>query len=88
MEQMNLTVEDLKDRIKNLPDDMEIIIPIGDEHDANKINGFRHVRTLGILSNKYEEAPALCFNTAADGLDISTQINNYGCGTTCDRVLF
>ena len=51
---INLTVGDLKDSIKDLPDDMDVIIPVTIEDDANYIVSFRHVRTLGILSNKYE----------------------------------
>ena len=85
---INLTVGDLKDRIKDLPDDMDIIIPVTIEDDANYIESFRHARTLGIVSNKYEEKPALCINTAQDGADINTQLNLNKLSTTCEKVLF
>ena len=85
---IDLTVGDLKDRIKDLPDDMDVIIPVTIEDDANYIVSFRHVRTLGVLSNKYEEKPALCLNGAQDGLDIDTQLNLNKLSTTCDKVLF
>ena len=85
---INLTVGDLKDRIKDLPDDMDVIIPVTIEDDANYIVSFRHVRTLGVLSNKYEEKPALCLNCAQDGVDIETQLNLNKLSTTCDKVLF
>ena len=85
---INLTVGYLKDRIKDLPDDMDVIIPVTIEDDANYIVSFRHVRTLGVLSNKYEEKPALCLNGAQDGVDIETQLNLNKLSTTCDKVLF
>ena len=85
---INLTVGDLKDRIKDLPDDMDIIIPVTIEDDANYIESFRHARTLGIVSNKYEEKPALCINAAQDGIDIDTQLNLNKLSTTCEKVLF
>ena len=85
---INLTVGDLKDSIKDLPDDMNVIIPVTIEDDANYIVSFRHVRTLGVLSNKYEEKPALCLNGAQDGVDIKTQLNINKLNTTCDKVLF
>lgn len=88
MEKINLTVGDLRDCIKDLPDDMNIIIPLSCSEDANYIESFRHVRTLGIVSNKYEEKPALCINSSQDGLDIKTQLNLNKIGTTCDKVLF
>ena len=52
---IDLTVGELKNLIKDLPDDMDVIIPVTIEEDANYIDSFRHVRTLGIWSNKYEE---------------------------------
>lgn len=85
---INLTVGDLRDCIKDLPDNMDVIIPVTIEDDANYIVSFRHVRTLGVLSNKYEEKPALCLNGAQDGVDIKTQLNINKLSTTCDKVLF
>ena len=85
---INLTVGALRDCIKDLPDDMDVIIPITIENDANYIVSFRHVRTLGILANKYEEKQALCLNGAQDGADIDTQLNLNKLETTCDKVLF
>ena len=85
---INLTVGALKDCIKDLPDDMDVIIPITIENDANYIVSFRHVRTLGIVTSKYEEKQALCLNGAQDGADIDTQLNLNKLETTCDKVLF
>ena len=85
---INLTVGDLRDRIKDLPDDMDVIIPVSCAEDANYIESFRHARTLGIVSNKYEEKPALCINASQNGVDIDTQLRINNLSTTCDRVLF
>ena len=85
---INLTIGALRDCIKDLPDDMDVIIPVTIENDANYIVSFRHVRTLGIVTNKYEEKPALCLNCAQDGADIDTQLHINKLSTTCDKVLF
>lgn len=88
---INMTIEDLKDRIKDLPDDMPILIPVITEEDANNIQAFRYVRTAGILVCKHEEDDTvLCLNAAADGLDISTQLKKSGVDPEieCERVLF
>ena len=44
-------MEDLKEAIKDLPDNMPIIIPVITEKDVNLILAFRHVRTIGILND-------------------------------------
>lgn len=85
---INLTVGVLKEVIKDLPDDMFVIIPVSSVEDANYIESFRHARTLGIVSNGYEEKPALCINTSQDGADIDTQLHINKLSTTCDEVLF
>lgn len=86
----NLTVGKLKECLKDLPDDMYIIIPCNEDvTDYNRIDDFRLIRTAGILENRYEEKPALCLNTSYDGLDISSQVKQYcGDSTSCTRVLF
>lgn len=89
MNKMDMTVKDLKEILKDLDDDMRVILPATDPYDCNTIeNGFKHIRTAGVLSNRYEDGPALCLNAAADGIDISTQVERYKSDTTCDRVLF
>ena len=89
---VNLTVEDLKEAIKDLPDDMPIIIPVITE-DAKLILGFRHVRTIGILNDLYadDKSPdklALCLNASADGVDISTQIENNKLEVACEKIIY
>ena len=89
MESINMNVKDLKNILATCPDDMDVIIPVMDETDANIIYAFRHVRTAGILSSPTEEYPALCLNSSENGCDISEQIKRrYLGGTTCDRILF
>ena len=89
MENINMTVKDLKEIIKDLPDNMEVIMPIVDMDDNNKIMVFRRIRTAGILTSKYESHPALCLNTSTDGIDISAQIKMLGemAGVICEKIL-
>ena len=85
---VNMTVKDLKDILEILPNDMEVIIPVISSYHCNEIYGFRHVRTAGILSCLNEDN-ALCLNSAENGADIVTQVNNYDGNTiTCEKVLF
>lgn len=88
MDDINMKAKDLKRILVDIPDDMDVIIPISNEDNANYIFGFRHVRTAGILENRYEDSPALCLS-ASEGIDISTQITIHNDGmTTCTKVLF
>lgn len=70
----NMTIKDLKEILNECPDNMPIIIPVIDEDDANHIYGFRHVRTVGILTS-YGEEDACCLNASADGQDIADQVH-------------
>ena len=86
---INMTVGNLKEILSTMPDDMNVVIPINSNiEDPNHIEGFRFIRTAGILSNPFETDQVLCLNTAADGLDISSQIKIYNGYTSCERVLF
>lgn len=85
----NMTVGQLKNVLSLLPNHMDVVIPAIDPLDANKFDGFRHVRTAGVLSFEHERDEVLCLNTSADGLDISGQIKyNKLSYTTCKRVMF
>ena len=83
----NMCVKDLKKILKELPDDMPIIIPVIDENDANHIYGFRHVRTAGVLES-YGEDNACCLNAAADGQDIADQVHFSGRDVSVKSILF
>ena len=91
MKETNLTVRTLKECLKDIPDDMEVIIPVIDVDDSNNIQAFRHVRTIGILECNVEN-DALCLNTASDGLDINSQINGESfhadSSIKCKKVIF
>ena len=54
---MNMTVKELKDILKDLPDDMVVVIPATIEKiddDYNHIDCFMYVRTAGILETRWE----------------------------------
>ena len=88
---MDMRVKDSRSilsRIEN--EDMKIIIPVLDTADDKLINGFRHVRTAGILANKYELDDALCLSAPGDGLDMDGQLayNGMTSMTLCKKGLF
>ena len=83
----NMTVGDLKDRLKDLPDDMAVIIPCNEDiTDHDHIDGFKYIRTAGVLECSYEK-PALCLNTAGE-LDICGQVERLSNDVSCTKVLF
>lgn len=86
-----MTVKDLKEILKDLDDDMPVVIPSTERFDPNRIiGGFMLVRTAGLIRNDYEEKPVvLCLNTAQHGWNISTQIKrSYVRSAWCEKVLF
>lgn len=86
---MNMTIAQLKEIISGLPDNMSVIIPVIDEDNCNKIFGFRHVRTAGILSCEYENPKeAFCLNAASDGQDIADQVYFSGKDINVYQILF
>lgn len=71
-----MRVGDLKNTIKDLPDDMIVVIPIVDEDNVNTIFAFRKVRTAGILTCEEDPDPeVLCLNGAKGDQDIADQIH-------------
>lgn len=92
---INLTVKHLKEIIEKLPDEMNVVIPVIDEDDSNRIYGFRFVRTAGILTDLMLpddniEKNVLCINTASEGGRITSQLNGNGYGSDiyCKTLLF
>lgn len=84
-----MRVKDLKWILSKLPDDMAIVIPVIDEYDANRIYGFRKVRTAGVLISEGEEdREVLCLNAAADGHDIADQVYFSGRDVGVEKILF
>ena len=86
----NMTVSQLKNIIAELPDDMSVIIPVIDEDDCNRIFGFRHVRTAGILVDDYAEKDnkVLCLNAATDEKDIADQVYFSGKEVSVEKILY
>ena len=85
----NMTIADLKEIIKDLPNDMPVIIPVVDEDDCNRIFSFRFVRTAGLLSDEGEEyRTVLCLNAAADENDIADQVHFSGKDVGVEKILF
>lgn len=85
---INVNVRDLRDCLEGLPDDMNVIIAVCDEHDANVILGYRHVRTIGLLENKYEEKPAFCVAASSGGADMYSLMELNRSDTICIKNLF
>lgn len=88
MNNINMTVSNLKSIIADLPDDMPVIIPVIDEEDCNRIFGFRHVRTAGILLDKgAKDERVLCLN-AANKQNIADQVHFSGRGVGVEEILY
>lgn len=89
MSNINLTVGKMKEFLKDLPNDMDVIIPVyPDETKSNIIYSFRHVRTAGVLKSDYETGPALCLAASDDSKDISTLLRENKLGVWCDKSLY
>ena len=85
----NMTIADLKEIIKDLPNDIPVIIPVVDEYNCNRIFSFRFVRTAGLLSDEGEEYQiVLCLNGAVDGNDIADQVHFSGKDVGVEKILF
>ena len=86
-----MRVGELKEILKNLPDDMLIVIPVVDEDNVNSIYGFRKVRTAGILTCEYEcedEREVFCLNGTMDGMDLADQVYFSGRDVDVTKVLY
>lgn len=89
MNNINLTVGEMKELLKDLPDDMDVFVPVcPDESNPNIICSFRHVRSVGILNNDYEPKPALCIAATDGGRDIKTVLDENKLDTWCEKILY
>lgn len=87
----DMTIKDLKSIIEGLSDSMRIVIPVIDEEDANRIYGFRKIRTAGILSCEAEtpeERKVFCLNAASDCFDIADQVHYSGRDVDVVEILY
>ena len=89
MSNVNLTVGKMKELLKSLPDDMELIVPVcPDETNPNIIYSFLYVRSVGVLRNEYEPNPGLCLAATTDGKDIKTLLDENKMDEWCEKILF
>ena len=83
-----MTVKQLKVILKDLPDDMLVVIPSRSykENHYYIINGCNIVTTAGILVSDEEDGRVLCLNTSESGQDIMSQIKDPF--ITCEKIIF
>ena len=86
MDNVCMTVADLKRILEDLPDDMPVVIPARVDENYNILTCCVAVGTAGVLSSPYEATKVLCLNAIASRADtIADQINNT---IECERILF
>lgn len=84
-----MNIGQLKAILKDLPDDMLVVIPNKsyEENHYHITNGCNIVTTAGILvSDEEENGRALCLNTSEGGQDIMSQIKDPF--ITCEKIVF
>ncbi len=86
MDNIYMTVADLKRILEDLPDDMPVVIPDRVDENYNILTCCVAVGTAGVLSSPYEATKVLCLNAIASRADtIAGQINDT---MECESVLF
>ena len=86
MDNICMTVADLKRILEDLPDDMTVVIPDRVDENYNILTCCVAVGTAGVLSSQYEATRVLCLNATASRADtIAGQINDT---MECEQVLF
>lgn len=95
-EDRNMTVGQLKECLKDIPDDIHVIFAVPDTVDTNHVYGYRYIRTAGILTDHLvegsgmEDATTLCLAVTAGGLDLHGLLeeNKEYSHITCEKVLY
>lgn len=86
MNDVYMTVADLKRILENLSDEMAVVIPNRVDENYNILTNCVAVGTAGVLSSPYEAARVLCLNAIMGNADtIVDQINDT---MVCESVLF
>lgn len=86
MDNIYMTVSDLKRALEDLPDEMPVVIPARVDENYNILTNCVAVGTAGVLSSPYEATKVLCLNAIASRVDtIAGQINDT---MECEQVLF
>ena len=87
MDNICMTVADLKRILEDLPDDMTVVIPNRVDEEYNILTNCVVVKTAGVLSSPYETTKVLCLNAMSDQNDkISKQVDGYS--IRCEKTLF
>lgn len=84
-----MTIGQLKAILKDLPDDMLVVIPnrADKENNYHITCGCNIVKTAGILvSDEEADGRVLCLNTSESGQDIMSQIKDPF--ITCEEIVF
>lgn len=86
MDNVCMTVADLKRILEDLPDNMPVVIPARVDENYNILTNCVAVGTAGVLSSPYEATRVFCLNAIANRADtIAGQINDT---MECEQVLF
>lgn len=86
MDNVCMTVADLKRILEDLPDNMPVVIPARVDENYNILTNCVAVGTAGVLSSPYDATRVLCLNAIANRADtIAGQINDT---MECEQVLF
>ena len=86
MDNICMTVADLKRILEDLPDDMPVVIPARVDENYNILTCCVAVGTAGVLSSPYEATKVLCLNAIASRADtIADQTNDT---IECESILF
>lgn len=79
-----LTVHDLKEALKDLPNNMPVVLADPTTISPDQICGFYLLRTIGILEDASQpegsiERTVVCLNGAEEGSNLASQIENSQC---------
>ena len=86
MDNIYMTVADLKRILEDLSDDMPVVIPDRVDENYNILTNCVAVGTAGVLSSPYEATKVLCLNATVSRVDtIAGQISDT---MECEQVLF
>lgn len=81
---LNLTVKEVKEALKDLPDDMQVIVPVVNPENLNEIYSFHFVRSIAVLHEEYDE-DVVCLAPTQDGHDITSNLPS---GVKCIKLLW
>lgn len=87
MDNICMTVADLKRILEDLPDNIPVVIPARVDEEYNILTNCVAVGTAGVLSSPYETTRVLCLNAMSNQNDkISKQVD--WISIRCEKILF